>query len=99
MLNTVDVMREVNAGAELKWELAAKMADMRKGAGGKRNVETRQKDRLMNRNGKENSQTHQIELQITVNPEMIPGTTESLLLWKRHHCRLRFNLRKPVKLT
>lgn len=28
LLNTVDVMREVNAGAELKWELAAKMADM-----------------------------------------------------------------------
>lgn len=97
MLNRVDVMREVNVGAELKWELAAKMGDM--WGASKRNVETRQKDRLMNRNGKENSQTHQIEPQITVNPEMILGTTESLLLWKRHHCRLCFNLRKPVKLT
>lgn len=31
LLNMVDVMREVNAGAELKWELAAKMADMHGG--------------------------------------------------------------------
>lgn len=35
LLNRVDVMREVNAGAELKWELAAKMADMRGGGGTK----------------------------------------------------------------
>lgn len=49
--------------------------------------------------GRESSQKHQIELQITVSPEMIPGPTESLLPWKRHHRRQCFNPQKPVKLT
>lgn len=58
--------------------------------GGERERETRRQ---------RNSQMHQIELQVALNPETILGTAESPLPWKRHHCRLRFNLRKPVKLT